>query len=565
MKNFPPHFIPFNTSIEGIELPEKFTFPFVYEPHTLAEIASKQVQEYLRTQTDFEHNFGLNLSQKGAVIGKMFGVLVVQNENGELGFLAAFSGKLGNSNEHTYFVPPVFDTLKEEAFLSKGMTVLNEFTLELKKLKSAALYQVKTKALAEQTLLQHFEIEALHVFSKKAKDRRQTIRLQFRDQTTNEALTLLEKRLNDESIHFNYSMKKLKEFWKTKLQLLRDEIEPFEQKIQALTNQRAEKSAQLQQQLFESYFFLNKEGLQKNLGEIFNDTAEKKPPAGAGECAAPKLLQYAFANNLKPITMAEFWWGKSPQSEIRQHTNYYGACKSKCEPILSHMLQGIEMDSNPLLVNPAIGKEIPIIYEDDALIVVNKPAEFLSVPGKTISDSIYTRIKKIRPDATGPIIVHRLDMSTSGILILTKTEEAYRHLQQQFIKRSVKKRYAALLDGNIIENDGQIELPLRVDLNDRPRQMVCFEHGKKAVTYWKKIKTIQEKTLVHFFPVTGRTHQLRVHAAHENGLNTPILGDDLYGKKEQRLYLHAEWISFIHPSTNKKIQFEIKNDFETLL
>lgn len=565
MKNFPPHFIPFNTSIKGIELPEKFTFPFVYEPHTLAEIACKQVQEYLRTQTDFEHNFGLNLSQKGAVIGKMFGVLVVQNENGELGFLAAFSGKLGNSNEHTYFVPPVFDTLQEEAFLSKGMTVLNEFTLELKKLKSAALYQAKIKALAEQTLLQHFEIEALHVFSKKAKDRRQTIRLQLRDQSTNEALTLLEKRLNDESIHFNYSMKKLKEFWKTKLQLLHDEIEPFEQKIQALTNQRAEKSAQLQQQLFESYFFLNKEGLQKNLGEIFNDTVEKKPPAGAGECAAPKLLQYAFANNLKPITMAEFWWGKSPQSEIRQHTNYYGACKSKCEPILSHMLQGIEMDSNPLLVNPAVGKEIPIIYEDDALIVVNKPSEFLSVPGKTISDSIYTRIKKIRPDATGPIIVHRLDMSTSGILVLTKTEEAYRHLQVQFINRTVKKRYAALLEGKIDSAEGQIELPMRVDLNDRPRQMVCFEHGKKAITYWKKIKTIQEKTLVHFFPVTGRTHQLRVHAAHENGLNTPILGDDLYGKKEQRLYLHAEWISFIHPSTNKKIQFEIKNDFETLL
>lgn len=565
MKNFPPHFIPFNTSIKGIELPEKFTFPFVYEPHTLAEIACKQVQEYLRTQTDFEHNFGLNLSQKGAVIGKMFGVLVVQNENGELGFLAAFSGKLGNSNEHTYFVPPVFDTLQEEAFLSKGMTVLNEFTLELKKLKSAALYQAKIKALAEQTLLQHFEIEALHVFSKKAKDRRQTIRLQLRDQSTNEALTLLEKRLNDESIHFNYSMKKLKEFWKTKLQLLHDEIEPFEQKIQALTNQRAEKSAQLQQQLFESYFFLNKEGLQKNLGEIFNDTVEKKPPAGAGECAAPKLLQYAFANNLKPITMAEFWWGKSPQSEIRQHTNYYGACKSKCEPILSHMLQGIEMDSNPLLVNPAVGKDMPIIYEDDALIVVNKPSEFLSVPGKTISDSIYTRIKKIRPDATGPIIVHRLDMSTSGILVLTKTEEAYRHLQVQFINRTVKKRYAALLEGKIDSAEGQIELPMRVDLNDRPRQMVCFEHGKKAITYWKKIKTIQEKTLVHFFPVTGRTHQLRVHAAHENGLNTPILGDDLYGKKEQRLYLHAEWISFIHPSTNKKIQFEIKNDFETLL
>jgi tRNA pseudouridine32 synthase/23S rRNA pseudouridine746 synthase len=194
---------------------------------------------------------------------------------------------------------------------------------------------------------------------------------------------------------------------------------------------------------------------------------------------------------------------------------------------------------------------------------VNKPAEFLSVPGKTISDSIYTRIKKMRPEATGPIIVHRLDMSTSGILVLTKTEEAYRHLQAQFIKRTVQKRYAALLDGKIDTNEGQIELPMRVDINDRPRQMVCFEHGKKAVTYWKKINTIQEKTLVHFFPVTGRTHQLRVHSAHLDGLNIPIFGDDLYGKKSTRLFLHAEWISIIHPTSNKKIQFEIKNDFES--
>jgi tRNA pseudouridine32 synthase/23S rRNA pseudouridine746 synthase len=358
-------------------------------------------------------------------------------------------------------------------------------------------------------------------------------------------------------------MKKLKELWKTKLQLLRDEIAPFEQKIEALTEQRAEKSAYLQQQLFEAYFFLNKEGHQKNLDEIFKDTDEKKPPAGAGECAAPKLLQYAFAKKLTPIALAEFWWGKSPQSEIRQHTNFYGACKAKCAPILAHMLHGIELDPNPLLVNPAEGKDIPIIYEDDVLLVVNKPAEFLSVPGKTISDSIYTRIKKMRPEATGPIIVHRLDMSTSGILVLTKTEEAYHHLQAQFIKRSVKKRYAALLDGKIDAVEGQIELPLRVDLNDRPRQMVCLEHGKKAVTYWKKITTIQEKTLVHFFPVTGRTHQLRVHSAHIDGLNIPIFGDDLYGKKSTRLFLHAEWISIIHPTSNKKIQFEIKNDFES--
>lgn len=563
MKILPAHFIPFHQSIEGIELPEKFTFPFVYDPHPLAKLASKQVQEYLKNQTDFEHNFGLNTSQKGEEIGKMFGVLVVQTATGEIGFIAAFSGKIGNSNKHSFFVPPVFDSLQEASFLATGMDDLKLFTSKINALELIPDFQKLRKEIHEQLQLQQLETEAFQLFVKQAKVKRQALRKEKQNILSNHEYAQLEKKLNEESVHLSYSLKTIKEYWKTKLEELYHKIAPFELNIADLRQQRAEKSAHLQQQLFESYFFLNQAGEHKNLGELFKDTKENKPPAGAGECAAPKLLQYAFANDLKPITMAEFWWGKSPQSEIRQHTNYYGACKSKCEPILSHMLQGIEMDPNPLLVNPAVGKEIPIIYEDEALIIVNKPAEFLSVPGKEINDSVFTRIQQMRPDATGPIIVHRLDMSTSGILVLTKTEVAYHHLQQQFIKRSVKKRYAALLDGMILENDGQIELPLRVDLDDRPRQMVCYEFGKKAVTYWKKIATIDQKTLVHFFPVTGRTHQLRVHSAHVNGLNTPIFGDDLYGKKANRLMLHAEWISFIHPITNKKIQFEIKNDFES--
>ena len=293
---------------------------------------------------------------------------------------------------------------------------------------------------------------------------------------------------------------------------------------------------------------------------IFNDPAIK-PPAGSGECAAPKLLQYAFANNLTPITMAEFWWGSAPNAAVRQHKNYYPACQGRCKPILTHMLANTEMDANLLLENLSEKQDLEIIYEDDALIVVHKPAEFLSVPGKEIKDSVYTRIKERYPSATGPLIVHRLDMSTSGVLLLTKTKEANKALQSQFINRTIKKRYVALLDGNLSKKSGKITLPLRVDLNDRPKQLVDFTYGKSAETDWKIINKENGKTRVNFYPITGRTHQLRMHAAHKNGLNTPIVGDDLYGKKEKRLHLHAEFIEFLHPTTLKKMSFTVAPKF----
>jgi tRNA pseudouridine32 synthase/23S rRNA pseudouridine746 synthase len=305
---------------------------------------------------------------------------------------------------------------------------------------------------------------------------------------------------------------------------------------------------------------LNQQKELKNLLAIFNDPAIK-PPAGSGECAAPKLLQYAFANHLKPIAMAEFWWGISPSAAVRQHKNYYPACQGRCKPILTHMLEGTAMDANLLLENLSEKQVLEIIYEDDVLIVVNKPAEFLSVPGKDIKDSVYTRIKEKYPAATGPLIVHRLDMSTSGILLLTKTKEANKVLQHQFINRTIKKRYVALLDGSLAENSGKINLPLRVDLDDRPKQLVDFTHGKPAETNWKTIYKENGKTRVHFYPITGRTHQLRMHAAHKDGLNTPIVGDDLYGTKENRLHLHAEFIEFLHPTTAKKMSFTVAAAF----
>jgi len=285
-----------------------------------------------------------------------------------------------------------------------------------------------------------------------------------------------------------------------------------------------------------------------------------KPPAAAGECATPKLLQYAFLNGLRPVAMAEFWWGAPPKSEIRKHRQFYPACTGKCKPILEHMLEGILVDDNPLLINQGEDRKLEIVYEDDSFVVVNKPAELLSVPGIQIQDSVYTRLKAAFVNIE-PLIIHRLDMATSGLLVVAKTKEAHKNIQKQFLKRTVNKRYTALLSKIINKQEGGITLPLRGDLDNRPRQLVCFEFGKKAMTKWKVIETKETTTKVHLWPLTGRTHQLRMHAAHELGLNAPIVGDDLYGTSAERLYLHAAYLEFIHPVTNEKLAFEVVEDF----
>ena len=259
--------------------------------------------------------------------------------------------------------------------------------------------------------------------------------------------------------------------------------------------------------------------------------------------------------------MAEFWWGSSPQSQIRKHANYYPSCQGKCKPILKHMLQGMEVNEDPMLVNPAIGKKISIIYEEEDFLVIHKPSDMLSVPGINIKDSVYTRMKEKYQDSTGPLVVHRLDMATSGLMLIAKNKETHKHLQRQFIKRSIKKRYVAILDGVIEKDEGIIDLPLRVDLDDRPRQVVCYEYGKSGQTLWEVVERTEKHTRIYFYPITGRTHQLRVHSAHISGLNTPILGDDLYGQKDKRLHLHAERLEIMHPKSKESMVFEVTADF----
>ena len=541
-------FHPFQQNSAAIPLPEKFTFPFYYNPHQLSVIAARELQNYLETQNDFQHNFGLNKNHEGFVIGKMFGVLVVQNQNNQLGFLWAFSGKLAESNQHPLFVPTVFDMLEENSYFKKEETILNQFNKKINKLENDKNYIAALKHLEQTKLQAKEEIQAHKETIKHGKKSRSEKRKARADEVL--------EQLNKESQEEGILLKKMTQYWNHHILAASESVELFTKQIKQLKQERKQKSAALQQQLFEEYAFLNQNQELKSLGEIFNGN----PPAGAGECAAPKLLHYAFQHNLKPIAMAEFWWGKSPKSEVRKHGQFYPACTGKCEPILKHMLQGIPMEENPFAINPAEGKELEIVFEDAYLLLVNKPSEFLSVPGKQITDSVQTRIKASYPNA---MIVHRLDMATSGLLLFGKTPEVYKKLQAQFIKRNVKKRYIALLDGVLSEDSGSIDLPLRGDLHNRPNQIVCYDHGKPAKTHWEVIERKDNKTLVYFYPITGRTHQLRVHAAHPLGLNTPIVGDDLYGTKADRLYLHAESITFQHPISNETLTIKIEIDFNS--
>ena len=554
------HFQHFKEKTSGIEVPDKFTFPFYYEPHPLTLVATKELQEYLEKQTDFKHEFGLKGTELKNAIGKMFGVLVVKKTDNSLGYLAAFSGKLADNSFPDKFVPPIFNMRSEGSFYIEGEKKIEKIGAEIQLLKKDKNYLSLKKSLKK--LSKKIE-EDLAAQRKKMKTSKLSRRLQKKEASANldaANFNILNKKLIQESYNDQFYYKELQEYYSYKIEESKNLLADFENKIIDLMALRKKTSAILQNTLFEKYRFLNQQKETKGLLAIFNNPSSR-PPAGAGDCSAPKLLQYAFQHHLTPIALAEFWWGISPNSEIRKHKNFYPSCQSRCKPILNHMLEGIDMDENLLLKNLTKKEELSVIFEDDDLIVVNKPPEFLSVPGKEIKDSVYTRIKQKYPEATGPLIVHRLDMSTSGIIVLTKTKEANKILQGQFIERTVKKRYVALLSGKLSKKQGVIKLPLRLDLDDRPRQLVDFTNGKKAETNWVFINQNNNQTRVHFYPITGRTHQLRVHAAHKEGLNTPIKGDDLYGNKQDRLYLHAEFIEFTHPTSRNKISFTVPADF----
>lgn len=537
----------FTTSISDIPLPERFTYPFCYTPHPLCVMAAEEVQHYLSKQNNWQEE----LSQ-----GKMFGVLIVQTEDGSIGYLTAFSGILAGKNIHPYFVPPVYDLLQPQGFFKIEEENISAINHRIRRLEEDKKYIDLLSDLTQTTQSAQDALSIAKIQLKEAKDKRELLRKTGQLDAKEEADLIRESQFQ------KAEYKRLERSWKDKIASLQVEAGNWEKQIQELKAERKVRSSALQQQLFEQFRMLNYRGDVKTLCDIFEQNVHKTPPAGAGECAAPKMLQQAYLHHWKPIAMAEFWWGNSPRNEVRHHGYYYPACKGKCEPILRHMLQGLEVEANPMQQEAERGNEkLNIVYEDQWLLIINKPAGMLSVPGKERQTSIYDLAREAYPEAEGPMIVHRLDMATSGLLIIAKDKKTHQHLQAQFKNRSIRKKYIALLDGIVPEDEGTIELSLCPNPLDRPRQMVDTQYGKPAITYYQVLERTDKYTRIAFYPHTGRTHQLRVHAAHPSGLHCPIIGDELYGKKDKRLYLHAESIEFTHPVNGQSMCITKKADF----
>lgn len=537
----------FTTPISDIPFPERFTYPFCYTPHPLCVMAAEEVQHYLSKQSDWQEE----LSQ-----GKMFGVLIVQTEDGSIGYLTAFSGILAGKNIHPYFVPPVYDLLQPQGFFKIEEENISAINRRIHRLEEDKKYIDLRSELTQTIQSAQDALSIAKTQLKEAKDKRELLRKTGQLDAKEEADLIRESQFQ------KAEYKRLERSWKDKIASLQVEAGNWEKQIQELKAERKVRSAALQQQLFEQFRMLNYRGEAITLCDIFEQTVHKTPPAGAGECAAPKLLQQAYLHHWKPIAMAEFWWGNSPKNEVRHHGYYYPACKGKCEPILRHMLQGLEVEANPMQQEAERGNEkLNIVYEDQWLLIINKPAGMLSVPGKERQTSIYDLARKAYPEAEGPMIVHRLDMATSGLLIIAKDKKTHQHLQAQFKNRSIRKKYIALLDGIVPKDEGTIELPLCPNPLDRPRQMVDTQYGKPAITYYQVLERTDKYTRIAFYPHTGRTHQLRVHAAHPSGLHCSIIGDELYGKKDKRLYLHAESIEFTHPVNGQSMCITKKADF----
>lgn len=533
----------FSSPISHIDIPRQFTFPFNYKPHPLCVVAAEELQCYIKEQAAW----GEELSR-----GKMFGVIVVRTKSGKLGYLAAFSGNVDGHNLHSHFVPPIYDLLKLDGFFRVEEANISDINLQIEVLKGDVAY-IRAKELLQINIdSTKIALDEAKIGLKSAKKARAVCRAAAPRQCEIDNMI-------SESQHMKAEYKRLEERCRVGIMMQQTVVDSFEIRIDKLKMERKNRSAKLQRRLFDNFQILNSFGEPRGLCSIFEDALQKLPPAGAGECAAPKLLQYAYKNGLYPVAMAEFWWGSSPKGEVRHNCEYYPSCSGKCKPILEYMLQGVDVEDNPLVNSVEV--EIDIVFEDEWLLVVNKGEGVLTVPGKSSTPSIYRSLSECYPEATGPLIVHRLDMATSGLIVVAKSKEVHKSLQEQFEKRTVVKRYIALLDGIVVDDSGVINLPLSLNPNDRPRQMVNEEGGKKAVTNYKIIERHGATTRVALYPITGRTHQLRLHMAHAQGLNAPIVGDGLYGRAGGRLHLHAEYLEFSHPITGRRVHFKKESKF----
>lgn len=526
----------------SIELPQKFTYPFCYTPHPVCVAAAEQLKEHILSDKSLF---------KVAEQGKMFGVLVVKDKYDGLGFLAAYSGTTCYDFDNDYFVPPVFDYLQEDGFFKVGEREISRINREIEEAENGELLKHLIKESNEAKNAADAEIE---IFRKKIEEARQ-IRNKKRDEGCSEEE---EERMKDESRFMKAELKRLKIRKEAEISEKVKECEAYKNRIEELKQLRKQKSDALQDKLFRHFEMLDKDGNKKDVCDIFRENNAGIPPAGTGECCAPKMIQYAYAQGYRLVAMAEFWYGKTPAAEIRHHLHYYPSCMGKCKPLLTYMLHGVEMDENPM--EHKVGDSLEILYEDDFICIVNKPSGMPTVDGKIQTKSAEKILGRMRPDCDIRA-VHRLDMDTSGIVVFAKNENTYVNMQKMFADRMVKKRYTAVLEREITQDNGRISLPLSPDYINRPMQMVDFENGKSAVTSFRVLSRGKGQTRISLVPITGRTHQLRVHCAHEKGLDAPIVGDNLYGTQAERLMLHASYIEFMHPDTNEKISVRSNPEF----
>lgn len=554
--------------LSGIDFPERMNNPLDYQPHPLCIAVCKELQTYLSEREDWREEIDK---------GKMFGVLIVENAQPasgapKIGYLAAYSGQIGGRSDWDDFVPAVFDYLQPDGYFKTHEAEISGINQSIRKLEANThMKEAKGLILQLQEERKH-TIAAYQEKIKKAKAKRDARR---------EAGSLNpeeEAEMVKESQFMKAELRRLKKSLSEKTSL-ETEYEAYQADILSLKQLRKTLSDALQQWLFSQFRMQNHEGESKDLLEIFRDAALRDypqatiatsriaalkmvPPAGSGECCEPKLLQYAYSLGYKPLQMAMFWWGESPKEEIRHHLHFYPACNGKCKPILQWMLPTSTFE--PAAVDLSLYNKVETLYEDREIAVIHKPEGLLSVPGKDAAQpSVHALMRSKYPEATGPLIVHRLDMSTSGVMMIAKTEFAYHRLQKAFLNHQIQKKYVAIISGKVIPEKGIISLPLMPDYLDRPRQIVDHELGKEAITEYEVLEPVDDSHLrIALYPKTGRTHQLRVHCAHQEGLNAPILGDPLYGnEKAARLHLHAEEITFEHPLTGKKMTITRKADF----
>lgn len=530
--------------------PSRMNNPLNYTPHPLCVMAAEEVRRMVRENAV--------MSSETRKSGKMFGVLVVETPDGNTGYLAAYSGQIAGRSNWDGFVPAVFDYLQDGGYFKTCEAEITAINKQVRLMETSEERRRLLTHLDETIAKAASEEQAYKTLMHESKVRRDS------ERAAGGVTPEREAEMTRESQFQKAELRRMRRRNADTIAMAREACHRYDTSISLLKQKRRTMSDRLQEWLFHHFVMLNKDGDSRSLTDIFRTSLSASPPAGAGECCEPRLLQYAFSHAMTPKCMAMFWIGASPEGEIRHEQTYYPACRSKCKPILEWML-GKDIVKDDTFITQHNGDNLTIIYQDSDIIVVDKPARMLSVPGKNDAPSVLSLLQQKMEDNIFP--VHRLDMDTSGLMVFVRNKKAQRNLQRQFETHSIVKRYIALLERKPDSEQGTISLPLSPDMADRPRQMVDYRHGKQALTHYRlctspstpmrrQFLTVGDN-LVELSPLTGRTHQLRVHCAHPDGLASPIVGDRLYGTTNHpRLCLHAEYLEFRHPTTGEIVIFK---------